>query len=322
MLAIEILRLEAETQGSATAPRLPLDLDAEVLASQLNLWRARQAEIASRRNAADLLVDRARASAAALRDRILATEAAEALLARQYADARPVAGQGPAAALHADVLRRELADRRRDLQALRDDLGTADRVHAEAVERRAIVDREWQSASRARLAEAIIERQRVGAALRQQEAVRRDLVLRAPIDGVVADVRVGEAALVGPGEPLVGVVAADQAGRIQVEALVVDRDVAAVASGQDAFVRPDGFAPIGHGAIRGTVVHVAREAASIAARSGTAFAAPARFVVVIALDVDIPGGDRMRLKPGMPAKVDLVVGQPSIIEFLAGVTRR
>jgi hypothetical protein len=116
---------------------------------------------------------------------------------------------------------------------------------------------------------------------------------------------------------VVAVLPAAQAGRIEIEARIAGGNGTAVAVGQDAFVRPDGVPSAARAAIRGTVVHIAWEAAAMAPRSLSA--APG-LIVRIALDRD-PSADN-RLRPGTPATVDVVVGQTSVVGFLTGGTQR
>jgi multidrug efflux pump subunit AcrA (membrane-fusion protein) len=121
-------------------------------------------------------------------------------------------------------------------------------------------------------------------------------------------------------------VPAEEARRFEVEARVSNRDIGAIAVGQDAFMKFQAYDWARYGALRGTVVHIATGAVA----PGTADVAHATaaaqpyFIVRIVLDKDFLGDDprKHRLMPGMTANVDLHVGERSILDFFTAGLRR
>ncbi|HEX2886136.1 HlyD family efflux transporter periplasmic adaptor subunit [Vineibacter terrae] len=107
-------------------------------------------------------------------------------------------------------------------------------------------------------------------------------------------------------------------GQFEIEARVASDDISAVAMGQDAIVK---LHPIRHGTIRGRVVGIAPDTSPAA---GTPNHLDPALIVRIAIQPEPPGSGprRHHLLPGMPAKVDLRVGERSVLAFFtAGITR-
>ena len=321
-LSGEVARLEAETATRPTAPVFPPELakTSAVITDQLNLWRARQSELQARRTAADSVIEQVRARMLGLQGRIKTLEESVAILSQREKALRGLVGQKYFPELQYLGVKRDLVVARGDLASARDDLKSAEQAYAEAVERRAIVDREWISASLKRLGEARAERDRALGTVEQQLTFKRNLVLRAPVDGIVNGLRLtnpGQA--VRPGEPVIGVVPAGEARRIEVEIRVTNADIGLITQGQACVVKLQTYDWIRYGALDCKVSYIAADsiAPDPAVNPQAAASTQPYFIVLASLERDYLGDDprRNRVTPGMTALVDLHTGRHSIMSY-------
>lgn len=178
------------------------------------------------------------------------------------------------------------------------------------------------AATIARLAEVVAARDNASSALQRQQALLGNLVLRAPIDGVLVSVRrFNPGAVIAAGETIAEIMPAGGARRLEIEAHVVASDIGDIAVGQAAIVRIQAYDWSRYGTLKGTVVYIAPDAV-VPAASHQAMLAMSHpyFIVRIALDKDYVGNDpqRNRVAPGMIAAVDLPVGEHSVLDYVAG----
>ena len=160
------------------------------------------------------------------------------------------------------------------------------------------------------MADAMAERDRYAAELTDREARRQRLVVRAPIDGVIGNLKpVSPGARLGAAEILAWLTPAADIRRMQVEIRLADREVGAVALGQDAIVKFAAYDRRRYGTLRGEVVDIA-----------DAPGGHARFAVRIALERDYLGDDprRHRVLPGMTASVHVPIGRRSVLSYFLG----
>lgn len=318
----EVARLEAETASEPATPAFPAALaDASaVITDQLNLWRARQAELLARRTAADSVVEQTRARILSLQSRVKTLEETVSILARREQALRGLVGQQYFPELQYLGVKRDLVVAQGDLASSREDLKSAEQANAEAAERRSIVDREWHSAALKRLGEARAERDRALGTVEQQLTFKRNMTLRAPIDGIVNGLRLtnpGQA--IRPGEPVVGVVPAGEARRIEVEVRVTNSDIGLITPGQACVVKLQTYDWIRYGALDCKVTHIAADATAPDPTVNPQAAATTQpyFIVLASVERDYLGDDprRNRVTPGMTASVDLHVGRRSIMGY-------
>lgn len=142
------------------------------------------------------------------------------------------------------------------------------------------------------------------------------LALRAPVDGIVQQLAVsGAGAVVRPAEPLLVIVPRDDA--LEVEALVLNRDIGFVRHRQAAVVKVETFNFTRYGVVGGRVRTVSAEAVEHE-RLGLVY--PAR----VALEqgfVEVDGG-RRELSPGMAVQVEIHTGTRRIIEYFLSPLRK
>jgi membrane fusion protein, hemolysin D len=170
------------------------------------------------------------------------------------------------------------------------------------------------------------------------KAVRRAELqtLRAPISGTVQQMHIADiGTVVTPAQQLLSVVPND--GRVEVEAVLENRDVGFVAVGQRVELKVDAFPFTRYGLLGGTVVSIDRDAeAAPVSQSGVQGSQRIadgidqvegserlRYTVHIALqpgalDID---GRAAALLPGMSIKAEILTGKRRIIDFLLAPLR-
>ena len=162
------------------------------------------------------------------------------------------------------------------------------------------------------LDEAERRRAALGQELVKAETRLRRHALTAPIDGVVQQLAVHSiGGVVTPAQTLLVVV--PETDRVEVEALVANRDAGFVSEGQHAEVKLDAYPFTRYGTVAGTVERLSRDAVADE-RQGLVFKA--------AVQLDRPflesDGGRLPLGPGLAATVEIKTGSRRIIEYLLG----
>lgn len=134
--------------------------------------------------------------------------------------------------------------------------------------------------------------------------------LTAPIDGVVQQLAVHSiGGIVTPAQTLLVVV--PESERVEVEALVANKDAGFVAAGQHAEVKLDAYPFTRYGTVPGVVRRLSRDAVADD-RHGLVFKA--------AVELERPyletGGERLALGPGLAATVEIRTGTRRVIEYV------
>lgn len=138
----------------------------------------------------------------------------------------------------------------------------------------------------------------------------RQMILRAPIDGTVLDMDINtEGGVVQPAAVVMKIVPKESP--LEVEALVLNRDIGFIHSGQRVKVKIETFTFTKYGAIEGTVRKVAQDATHDD-KLGTVY----RALVDLDKDQVKVESQEVRLKPGMNVTVDIETGKRRLIEYI------
>ncbi len=161
------------------------------------------------------------------------------------------------------------------------------------------------------LAAAQAERDRLAEARKRAQALLRNMVVRAPVDGIVQELAVttpGQS--VGSNQPIMKLV--PTGGGLVIQARVDNQDVGYVEVGQAARVKVRAFDYLRYGTLDGRVERIAADAT--VDRDSRTF--PYR-IIVHTDEAELGGGDhRFAVVPGMLVDVDLQVGKRSILSYL------
>lgn len=115
--------------------------------------------------------------------------------------------------------------------------------------------------------------------------------------------------MIKPGDPLMVIVPAGQS--LEVEALVLNKDIGFVRDGQAATIKVDAFPFTRYGVIDGAVTSVSDDAMQDE-RLGLVYAAHVRLARA---DMNIDG-KAVRLTPGMAVSVEVMTGKRRVMDFV------
>ncbi|MCW8915103.1 MAG: HlyD family type I secretion periplasmic adaptor subunit [Magnetovibrio sp.] len=134
--------------------------------------------------------------------------------------------------------------------------------------------------------------------------------LTSPVDGVVQQLAIHtEGGVVTPAQELMTIVPAGDS--IEIEAMVMNKDIGFVHDGQDAEIKVESFPFTKYGTLRGDVKTVSRDAV-LDENQGWVY--PARFNL---WETEIVVGDKfVSLSPGMSVTVEIKTGKRKMIQYL------
>jgi membrane fusion protein, hemolysin D len=233
--------------------------------------------------------------------------------------------------------RQLLVETRAELEITRSKIASLDAAIAGLEQKVVATDAEIRTNAMGELSKAT-DRMRAAEEALAKATRRAELqTLRSPISGTVQQMHIANiGAVVTPAQQLLSVVPNDD--RVEVEAVLENRDVGFVAAGQRVQLKIDAFPFTRYGLISGTVMSVDRDAeatpVSQPAVQGSQRAADAidhiedserlRYTVHIALQqpgsLDIDGRVGSLL-PGMSIKAEILTGKRRIIDFLLAPLR-
>ena len=152
--------------------------------------------------------------------------------------------------------------------------------------------------------------------LARAEDSLRASVLRAPVDGIVKNVRFTTiGGVVRAGEEVLEIVPVGE--KLIVESRVPPRDIAFVTTGQSARVNFDAYDSAIYGSANGTVVFISPDTLTEQAQNGTS-----ETYYRVNLEVDtasmraVPGRDLVNLQPGMTATAEILTGKSTVWAYL------
>lgn len=156
-----------------------------------------------------------------------------------------------------------------------------------------------------------------------EESIRRasDAVaranLRAPVDGIVTQLNVNTIdEVIKPDEEVLRIVPADDT--LQVEARLRPEDVAFVRPGLSARVKLTSFDFTIYGALDGTVARIGADAMTDETSGEIYFPV----IVETASSALIRGSERLEIRPGMVASIDILTGERTVLDYLLKPLRK
>jgi membrane fusion protein, adhesin transport system len=311
MRSVETARLSAEVDGGAMV------VDPELAGTRPDLVAEQQALLLSRRDAHQSRVlalaqnvqqrEKDLQAAAAELDRL---RASHGLLKEQLDAVKGLADKGLYPRLRVVALERQLSDVAGDAQKARAQREAAEAALAEAGSRHDALEREQRASVLAELAAARTERDQLSEAHRRQAATLRDLVVRAPVDGIVQDIAASPGQSVGSNQPLMRLV--PTGGGLVVEARVQNRDIGYVRVGQPVKVKVHAYDFLRHGTLAGQIERIDADAVVDPQTGALTYGV----LVRTAGDELVRHGVPVKVVPGMAVDVDLLVGERTVLSYL------
>lgn len=308
----EAARLGAESAGDEVI--LVPDLAAarpDLMRQQNELLRSRRAAHASRFEELAQAVERRAREVESLVADVARLRNSHSLLDQQVGAVRELADKGLYPRLRLVAAERQLGDVAGDISKSRSRIEAAQAALAEAKSRRSGFERQWRSAILSDLATAQAERDRLGEAVKRLQATLRNLVVRAPVDGIVQDLVVTTPGRsIGSNQPLMKVV--PTGGSLVIEAQLANRDIGYVQVGQSATVKVRAYDFLRFGSLSGQVERIAADSTTDRDDGTLSYG-----ITLRTESAELgSGAERYRVVPGMAVDVDLRVGERTILSFL------
>jgi adhesin transport system membrane fusion protein len=310
--AAETARLRAEATGAEAAfARELVEQRPNLVRQQQQLLETRRAAHASQAETLKQTAERRSNEIESLDAELNRYRSSQGLVGKEVKAVRTLAEKGLYPRLRLVALERELSDAVGNTKKAEARLAAAEAALAEAESQRRGLEREWLSGVLSELAAAQAERDRLAEARKRAQALLRNMVVRAPVDGIVQELAVttpGQS--VGSNQPIMKLV--PTGGGLVIEARVDNQDVGYVEVGQAARVKVRAFDYLRYGTLDGRVERIAADAT--VDRDSRTF--PYR-IIVHTDEAELGGGDhRYAVVPGMLVDVDLQVGKRSILSYL------
>ncbi|MEX0758733.1 MAG: HlyD family type I secretion periplasmic adaptor subunit, partial [Tistlia sp.] len=312
-LEARTLRLEAEaTESELQFPPELVEGRPEAVEAQINLYNARSNALESRLATAREVVAQREQAVRGQQNRIAPLTESLAILRDQAASIATLVEKGYFPAIRYQSVQRQVVEAAGDLAQAESELASARAALKEAESTLDSQRRDWQSQVLDELAATLGERERARTRVAQQSTALRNLVLRAPVDGVVQDLAVTSAGQsVGANQPMMTVVPVGDT--LVVETRVRNADIGHLEAGMPAEVKVETFNFIRYGTLKGRVERIAADAVAEEA-SGQRF-----YEVEVRTDstsLTGPDGRPLRVLPGMQAQVDFRIGERTILAYL------
>lgn len=311
----ETARLEAEAEGrDAPVFTAELQRDApQLVANQIRLFNARRAALKSRRDAADDVIRRLDREASALAQSIETLQKSVEIRRQQEESVSELVKKGYYSHLRYLTLKQDLNQAEGDLAKTQDQLLAKYAELDNAREDRRQVDENFHSDVFAKLAEARLNLERASRDLAKARTRKRNLLVTAPVDGIVQDLQVtniGQS--VRSNDPLMRLVPTGET--LIVEARIPNNDIGHVKVGQKVDVRVDTYDFVTYGTLHGVVEQIAADATQDPESPTRAY----NYVVLIRTGRNHLGkaANDQPVVPGMRVTADIKIGKRTILEFI------
>jgi HlyD family type I secretion membrane fusion protein len=238
-------------------------------------------------------------------------ENSQNMLDHQVGAVRKLTEQGLYPKLRLIAAERQLGDLSGDIRKTNARLQSAKAAYAEAKSERDGFELEWRSIILAELAETEAERDQLAEAVKRQRTLLDNLVLRAPVDGVVQELTVaGAGQSVGSNEPLMKLVPTGEG--LVVRARVDNRDIGHLQVGQEAKVKVQAFDFLRFGMLDGEVQQIAADASADQEDGALRYG-----IMIETATAELTDGESWHdVLPGMAVDVDLHVKKRTILSYL------
>jgi len=308
----EVARLTAEvTGGKLEFPAEVVTERPDLVATQTKLFQERAGGLDSKRDAAAEVVRQKQSEAAGLTAQIAKLEESLKVLVEQERATATLADKGYFPRLKYLSIKRELAQLEGQIAQAKAQLVTTRAALQEAVSKRDALNRDAAAEPLDKLVTSRRDRDAAYRTWQQNQSRLNNLVVRAPVDGVVQKLTVGSPGqAIRPGEAVMNVV--PTGASLVIEAKVSNNDIGYIQVGQEATVKISTYDYMRYGTLHGVVETIPGDA--IEDEKTREY----YFPVIVRTEKnylgDKPG--QYPVQPGMQAEVDFKLGKRTILEYL------
>jgi adhesin transport system membrane fusion protein len=306
-----VSRLEAEVQGKQ--PKFPDEIVKErpnFVASEMDLYRARQSELNAAISVLSRQMDQKRQEIVELRSRVQQLQQSLDLANEELAIIEPMVERGVTSRVELIRLKRSTNDLTTDLvgaqQAIPRALSALSEAERRIDERRAL----FLTEARTQLAQVKVEMASLSETLTSSQDRLRRTDVRSPVDGAVKKLNVNTpGGVIRPGMDLMEIVPLQDS--LQVEAKVRPADIAFLRPGQDAKVKITAYDYAIYGTLPAKLENISAD--TIVDEEGNSF-----YQIRVRTDQNYlqKDGERLPIISGMVAEVDVLTGEKSVLDYL------
>lgn len=304
------LRSEVMNNEPTFGDNLPKERP-DLVIQQMDLLAARQQSRETRRRSLSQAIKRHAFEVDLLLAELGRLQNSEGMLDHHVGAVRRLSEQGLYPELQLIAFERRLIDVSVDIRKTQARLASAEAAYGEAKSERDGFEFEWRSLALAELAELEAQQDGLAEAKRRQETMLRNLVIRAPADGVIQELIIaGVGQSVGSNQPLMKLV--PTANGLVIRADVDNEDIGFLHRGQSAKVKVRAYDFVRYGALSGQIERIASDT-TLDHEDGSH-----RYGIMIkTAQSELSDGQSWHnVVPGMKVDVDLLVRERTILSYL------
>ncbi|RCK40377.1 HlyD family type I secretion periplasmic adaptor subunit [Thalassospira xiamenensis] len=308
------LRAEQSGRGEIDFPEKILNAEqdyvADILLDEKRLFGKRNEVYDAKRNAQAKQIEQFDAEARALESQINARTRQEKLVAEQLKGIRQLAEKGFATRTQLVEIENNWSDLVGDMGEFKAQKAAAEQQKAEAEINLASIEMEWQSDIATEIQEAQLALNDVTQRIRASEDVLNRREVKAPQDGIVANIQIRTpGGVISPAEPIMDIIPENEP--LLIEAMINRQDIDSVHVGSKAQIKLTAYSQRRLAPLDGEVRYVAADQTVDEKRDSS------YYIVRAAINPDaLAKRDDIEIRPGMPADILILKSPRRAIDYL------
>jgi HlyD family secretion protein len=308
------LRAEQSGRGEIDFPQQILNAEqdyvADILLDEKRLFGKRNEVYDAKRNAQAKQIEQFDAEARALESQINARTRQEKLVAEQLKGIRQLAEKGFATRTQLVEIENNWSDLVGDMGEFKAQKAAAEQQKAEAEINLASIEMEWQSDIATEIQEAQLALNDVTQRIRASEDVLNRREVKAPQDGIVANIQIRTpGGVISPAEPIMDIIPENEP--LLIEAMINRQDIDSVHVGSKAQIKLTAYSQRRLAPLDGEVRYVAADQTVDEKRDSS------YYIVRAAINPDaLAKRDDIEIRPGMPADILILKSPRRAIDYL------
>jgi HlyD family secretion protein len=308
------LRAEQSGRGEIDFPEQILNAEqdyvADILLDEKRLFGKRNEVYDAKRNAQAKQIEQFDAEARALESQINARTRQEKLVAEQLKGIRQLAEKGFATRTQLVEIENNWSDLVGDMGEFKAQKAAAEQQKAEAEINLASIEMEWQSDIATEIQEAQLALNDVTQRIRASEDVLNRREVKAPQDGIVANIQIRTpGGVISPAEPIMDIIPENEP--LLIEAMINRQDIDSVHVGSKAQIKLTAYSQRRVAPLDGEVRYVAADQTVDEKRDSS------YYIVRAAINPDaLAKRDDIEIRPGMPADILILKSPRRAIDYL------
>ena len=308
------LRAEQSGRGEIDFPEQILNAEqdyvADILLDEKRLFGKRNEVYDAKRNAQAKQIEQFDAEARALESQINARTRQEKLVAEQLKGIRQLAEKGFATRTQLVEIENNWSDLVGDMGEFKAQKAAAEQQKAEAEINLASIEMEWQSDIATEIQEAQLALNDVTQRIRASEDVLNRREVKAPQDGIVANIQIRTpGGVISPAAPIMDIIPENEP--LLIEAMINRQDIDSVHVGSKAQIKLTAYSQRRLAPLDGEVRYVAADQTVDEKRDSS------YYIVRAAINPDaLAKRDDIEIRPGMPADILILKSPRRAIDYL------